>query len=289
VSLPRLLRVVAVACGLLGAAGAAAQPVNAGPYVPTPWVILEEMLKLAAVRPDDVVFDLGSGDGRLPIEAVRRYGARAGVGVEIDEKLVALATENAAQAGVGDRVRFVRGDLFQTDLSTATLVTVYLLPNTVTQLVPKMLAEMKPGARIVAHDYPLVPWRHDRSASFEFEEKVAISGSARTVLYLYTVPARVAGAWTVSLPAGSGPRTVRLDLRQDAGAVSGNATVAGRSRPLSAFIVQGESVEITIPGLGRAGAPLVLEGRVAGDTMQGTVHQDAGAPLRWTARREPAA
>lgn len=274
---PALLALAVAALAAAGIAPAAHAQVDAGPYVPTPAVIVEEMLRLGAVRPGDVVMDLGSGDGRIPIEAVRRHGARAGIGVDIDAKLVRLATENAAAAGVGDRVRFLQGDLFAADLAEAGLVTVYLLPHVVTRLVPKMLAEMPAGARVVAHDYPLAPWRHDRVVSFELEEKVAISGSARTVLYLYTVPARVAGEWRVEPPRGTpgGPFELAIDQRVER--TTAAATAGGRTWPIEDFAVHGEVVSFTLRGA--HGAPRLLEGRVRGDRIEGH------APAPWRAER----
>ena len=134
---------------------------NAGPYVPTPKAIVDEMLQLADVRAGDFLVDLGCGDGRIVITAAQRFGAR-GFGVDIDPQLVKLASDSAAKAGVAERVRFVQRDLFQTGLEEATVLTLYLMPGIVAQLVPKILAEMKAGARVVSHDYPLVPWKSDR-------------------------------------------------------------------------------------------------------------------------------
>ena len=178
-----------VALSLFATATAALAQVNAGPYVPTPMVILDEMLKVAQVKQGEYLIDLGSGDGRLVIEAARRYGAQ-GHGIDIEENLVQLATDNARAAGVSDRVRFIAGDLFQADLSKADIITVYLLPSIMDRLVPKLLKELKPGARIVSHDYPLVGMQFDQALNFNFEEKREISGTTTTVIYHYTVPKR---------------------------------------------------------------------------------------------------
>lgn len=189
-----------VACGVLLFCAAwrlAAQDTTnenlAGPYVPTPQVIVDEMLKLADIRPGDVVYDLGSGDGRLVITAAKRYGAR-GVGVELLPELVELARRNAAAEGIADRVKFVQGDLFEADIREASVVTLYLLPRFVTRLVPKLRAELRPGTRIVSHDYPLAPWPPDKQISMDVPEKEMISGTAWTHLFYYIVPARVGGA-----------------------------------------------------------------------------------------------
>ena len=179
-------RCMAVAWGLSAAvpAGALKTPSTdniAGPYVPTPWVIVDEMLKLAEIRPSDVVYDLGSGDGRLVIMSAKRYGAR-GVGVELDSQLVETASIGAKDEGVADRVKFVQGDLFEADIREASVVMLYLLPGFVTRLVPKLRADLRPGTRIVSHDYPLVPWRPDKELSMDVPEKEMISGTAWTKL-----------------------------------------------------------------------------------------------------------
>ena len=184
----RALRLAAVL--LLGAyASAPTAQLNAGPYVPTPWPILDEMLKLAAPKKGEYLIDLGSGDGRLVIASAKRFGT-TGHGIDIQENLVKLATETAKKEGVGNRVHFVAGDLFQADLSKADIITVYLLPSIMDKLVPKLIKELKPGTRIVSHDYALEGMQHDKVLEFNFKEKLEISGTTRTVLYHYTVPKR---------------------------------------------------------------------------------------------------
>ena len=142
------------------------------------------MLRMAEVRPEDTVYDLGSGDGRLVIEAALRYGAR-GVGVEREAKLVELARDRARRAGVADRVRFTQDDLFNTDMRGATVVTLYLLPRMMEQLQPKLRAELPPGARIVSHDYPLPSWPLERSVTLDVEEKGFTHGHTRADIFLY--------------------------------------------------------------------------------------------------------
>jgi precorrin-6B methylase 2 len=151
---------VSVALSLI-AIGATAQLDTSSPFVTTPPMVVERMLALAGVTAKDYVVDLGSGDGRIPIAAAKGYGARA-MGVEYDPKLVKLSRQNASAQGVTDRVTFVEGDLFAVDLSGATVVTVYLLPDVNRKLRDKLLAELKPGARLVAHDFDMESWRPDR-------------------------------------------------------------------------------------------------------------------------------
>jgi SAM-dependent methyltransferase len=147
----RLVRLIAL---LLVSAAGCLSPGADVPYVQTPTDVVTEMLKLAAVKADDVVYDLGSGDGRIVIAAARDFGAR-GVGIEIDPSLVALSAESARRAGVGDRVTFRSDDFFETDLSDATVVTLYLSRSINQRLRPKLLRELRPGARIVSHNFDM--------------------------------------------------------------------------------------------------------------------------------------
>ena len=157
------------------------------PYVPTRLEIVREMLAMASVRSDDVVYDLGSGDGRIVITAAREHGAR-GVGYEIDPALVRRAEANARRAGVADRVRFVLGDIFDADLRDATVVTLYLLPEINLKLKPKLLAELRPGTRLVSHNYDMgADWLPEKSRRLSFD------GTDHTV-YFWRVPARTGPA-----------------------------------------------------------------------------------------------
>jgi len=143
-------------------------------YVPTPQPVVEKMLEMARVTDSDIVYDLGSGDGRIPITAAKKHGARA-LGIDIDPKRVDEANRNAKRAGVTDKVSFVRGDLFQTDLSEATVITLYLLPNLNLKLKP-VLQQLKPGTRIVSHNFSMGDWPPDQT--------VRVGSS---VVYLWTV------------------------------------------------------------------------------------------------------
>ncbi len=149
-------------------------------YVPTPPDIVAAMLRGARVGPGDVVYDLGSGDGRIVIAAARDFGARA-VGVELDAKLVQDSREAAYKAGVGDRVTFVWKDIFDVDLSLATVVTIYLFPEVNARLVPKLRHELRPGARIVSHQFPLGDWKPDRWIQLE-------SNVRKHTLLFWTMP-----------------------------------------------------------------------------------------------------
>jgi len=128
------------------------------PFVPTPEEVVAEMIKLAKVTKNDVIYDLGSGDGRIVIAAVKQTGAR-GVGVDIDPRRIEEANENAIKAGVADRVKFVQQDLFKADIKPATVVTLYLLPDINLRLLPKLLSELRPGARIISHNFHMGDWK----------------------------------------------------------------------------------------------------------------------------------
>jgi len=181
----------AALCIALAASSAAAQsrvprPLPPAPdviYVPTPMETVRAMLQLAQVQPGDVLYDLGSGDGRIPIEAARLYGVR-GVGVEISPRLVQEAQANAREAGVSDLVSFRRGDLFRGDYREASVVTLYLLPELNARLMPKLLRELPPGARIVSHAFLMGDWEPER-------ELIMADGQP---IYLWRVPGPTDGA-----------------------------------------------------------------------------------------------
>jgi protein-L-isoaspartate O-methyltransferase len=150
------------------------------PYVPTPEAVVDRMLQIAKVNSNDVVYDLGSGDGRIPITAVREYNARRAVGVDINPERVREANQNAQQANVTDRVEFRQQDLFETDLRNASVVTLYLLPEVNLRLRPKLLNELKPGTRIVSHAFDMGDWKPDRVETVDGRN-----------IYFWTVPENV--------------------------------------------------------------------------------------------------
>ena len=145
-------------------------------FVPTPQEVVDAMLKMAKVGPNDVIYDLGSGDGRIPITAAKTYKAR-GVGIDIDPQRIREATENLKTAGVGDRVRFLNQDLFTTDISEATVVTLYLLPSLNLKVLPKLNKELKPGTRVVSHAFDMGEIKPEQTANV----------NGRTI-YMWTVP-----------------------------------------------------------------------------------------------------
>ncbi len=237
---------------------------DAGPYVPSPEAAVAAMLRYAQVGPDDYLIDLGSGDGRIVLTAAKRFGAR-GLGVEIKESLVRKANEEARKEGLSDRVKFVKQDLFKTDISKATVLTMYLLPDTVNMLRPKLLKELKPGTRVVSHDYPLTGWLPEDYQTFDLPEKVAISGVQTTIVWLYVIPAKVAGRWQAQMPAAVA-KTAVLDLKQQLTRVSGSAFIDGKEVPFEELRLRGEDLSFKLAG--RKG---VFTGHVKGSSIQGTV------------------
>ncbi len=207
----------------------AAQAMDEIPFVVTPDNVTLAMLELARVGPQDFVLDLGSGDGRIVILAARRFGAR-GLGVEIVPELVERSRRNAIVAGVADRARFAQQDLFKTDLSVATVITMYLLQDVNLQLRPSLLA-LQPGTRIVSHDWDLGDWRPDRSISVDAPDK-PVGLDKRSRLHLWVVPAQAAGTW-----CGSGAQAnMRLRLAQRYQLFDATLSIGGTTQLLAGRI-----------------------------------------------------
>ena len=259
------------------------------PYVQTPQNVVDAILELADVGPGDRLVDLGSGDGRIVITAAQRFGA-SGLGVEIDPALVAVASRAAQAAGVAERARFVRQDLFETDLSTATVVTMYLLPQVNLALRPRLLATLAPGTRIVSHDWDMGDWEPDRSLTMAAPGK-RVGMVKESTLHLWIVPARVDGDWLLQLPpadgaAGAGrPRRLRLSFAQafQRSRVTLSGEARGEPRGRGSATISGAKLQLDLVLDGRA---LRLVGEADGDRILGTVEDPAGG--RWEARRSDA-
>ena len=186
-TIPRSVTLIAAAMLLVVAVAAAQSPMPDKqpevPYVPTADRVLDQMLDVAKITKQDVVFDLGCGDGRIVIAAAKRFGAR-GVGIDIDPQRIREANDNARAAGVQNQVKFILQDLFEANISSATVVMMYLLPDVNLRLRPKLLAELKPGTRIVSHNYDLGDWRPLRTIEVK---QVETTNSDHTV-YFWVVP-----------------------------------------------------------------------------------------------------
>jgi hypothetical protein len=273
-----MIRALFVAVAFAGTALAAdVEPVkNAGPYVPSPQSVVSDMLRYADVGPEDFLIDLGSGDGRIVLTAAKVFGAR-GFGVEIKDELVKQANEAARREGIADRVRFLKQDLFKTDVSQASVITMYLLPDTVNLLKDKFLQELRPGTRIVSHDYPLTGWIPEKYVQMDLEDKVQISGVTTTLIYLYVVPARVDGKWSAKMPAAVSAKPATLQLRQQLTRVSGSLRLDGKDLPLEELKLRGDRISFRLPG-----RPGQFTGQVKGRSIEGEMVSRRGkAP--WSA------
>ena len=232
------------------------------PYVPTPRRVVEAMLDLAEVGPEDYLIDLGSGDGRIAIMAAQR-GARA-LGVDIDPDRVAEAALAAGVAGVEGRARFRRQDLFDTPLREASVVTMYLLPEVNMRLRPRLLTELRPGTRIVSHNFTLGDWRPDAAREMDASH-----------IYFWIVPAVAAGEWIVEMADGGRPR---LTLEQRFQEVSGSLD----GRTLRDVSLRGRRLRFTVdlPGGART-----FQGLIEDDAIVADPAAPAGAPAGWRATR----
>jgi SAM-dependent methyltransferase len=253
------------------------------PYVPTPEEVVEAMLDMAEVSKDDVLYDLGCGDGRIVITAAKMYGSR-GIGIDIDPQRIKECHENARKAGVESRVQFFQADLFETDFSKASVVTLYLLTEINRRLRPKFLEELNPGTRIVSHDFNMGMWRADKDILIEDEWEVHS-------VYLWIVPANVTGTWTWSMPTGSGNKNFTLNLEQSFQYLNGEAFENKVSLPVTIFGGQiiGNTLSFTVERKqGRSSERLIFEGSVLGHSIVGTVKTEGHeSTRRWEAKRDP--
>ena len=270
--------------GALFAAGAALaqEPkiTEETPYVQSPAVVVETMLEMAGVRATDFVIDLGSGDGRIVIAAAKRYGAR-GFGVDYDPRLVRLAGENARAAGVSGQVTFYEQDIFATDLGAASVITMYLLPEYNLALKPRLLA-LRPGTRIVSHDWGMGDWPADAEKTVPVPDKPVGLRKSSTI-YQWMVPASVEGRWRSSLPPGgwSGGRDVVLQLAQHYQLVSGTARIGARNFPIGRASLRGDLLSFHVFDGRRT---LRFKGQVSGGRIAGRLSIGARS-FRWRALR----
>ncbi len=272
----------------IGACGVARAQEGAGDvvYVPTPQVVVDAMLDMAKVNAKDYIIDLGSGDGRIVITAAKKYGAR-GFGVDLDQVLLKRANETAKREGVAERARFVEENLFETDLSKATVITTYLLPEMNEKLRPKIL-QLKAGTRVVAHDYHMGEWQPDDNETLSVPEKT-VGNPGKSYIYLWYVPANAAGQWQIRAPIGGQTLAIDLDLSQHFQMLIGNARINDRAAQVQGARVRGEDVTFWLTvGSGANAVRHEFNGRLQGDTIDGTLRVHAGKKVdqaAFTARR----
>ncbi len=259
-----------ILCGTLGVAlgfsGVLSQSGLDVPYVPTPMETVERMLEMAEVRSEDTIYDLGCGDGRIVITAAERYNA-TGVGVDLNPTRIEESRRNARNAGVSDRVEFVEGDLFGVDLSPASIVTLYLLPDVNIRLRPKLFRELQPGSRVVSHDFHMGDWEPD------VQDRVG-----RSRVYFWVIPANVSGRWQWSMDENSYEMDIEQRYQQ---AYVTNAT-SGASGDMTEGSVSGKTFAAILQ---TADGPMNLSGTVEGDVITGTAGMEGGSQQSWQAER----
>lgn len=236
-------------------------------WLPTSDALMRAVLDAAQVKPGELVIDLGSGDGRIPIAAARDYGARAR-GIEYNPDLVRLSRENAAKAGVAHKVEFIEGDIFKIDWSAADVLTLYLLPELNLQIREDVLA-MKPGTRVVSNAFAMGDWKADRVLKIE----------GRTA-YFWVVPANLSGVWRVRIPGRAGV-TLTLDQKHQA-ILSATARRGGRTIAVESATVSGPELTLSLVGLGD---DLSVRARLENGVLRGEARTPSGQVFPLTAHR----
>jgi hypothetical protein len=269
------LRKFSLAAGLLAiATGAMAQAVLEYDrpdldviYVPTPHQVVKRMLEIANVGPNDIHYDLGSGDGRIAIASVKDFNAKRSVGIDLDPQRIGESLANLSTSGVSDRVTFKRQNIFETDFSEATVVSLYLL-NTLNMKLRPTLLNMKPGTRIVTQSFTMSDWKADHHEVVPHNE--GGFANSRNV-YLYIVPAKVDGKWALS----AGTQNIALDIKQQFQFFTGTATIGGKDSEIKDGRLNGAKIEFVIDVDGK---PVKYEGTVSGNVIEGA----GAAPWRAT-------
>jgi len=254
------------------------------PYVPTPPEVVDEMLSLAGVKAGDILYDLGCGDGRIVIAAAKRFGIKA-VGIDIDPVRITESNNNAETAGVAGKVRFIQQNLFEADFRDATVVTMYLLTSVNRRLRPKLLAELRPGTRLVSHSFDMGDWRPEQT------RVVKTSSDDERAVYFWVVPANLTGRWEWDIADGPRNRHYTLQTTQQFQAVTASGTAGGRPLTINDVELAGDVIKFRAAAEsdGKTVSSL-YEGKVQGHTIEGTVKpaDNPKAPaVKWKAVRDP--
>lgn len=262
-------------------------------FVPTPQEVVVEMLRMARVTQDDVVYDLGCGDGRIVITAAKMFGAR-GVGVDLDPVRIKESNENAIKAGVTNRVKFFQQDLFEINLSEATVVSLYLLSELNLKLRPKLFRELKPGTRVVSHEFDMDDWKPDNQGTLP-NMKVYYQPTTPSTkdldFYYWVIPADVAGDWEWTVAGSKGGRNYSLRLLQKFQEINGHVNASGRGIPIEDAHLVGNRLGFTVKDtIDGQGVVMRFYGAIDRNTIQGNA-EIQGGPFSgnhpWTARRRP--
>jgi precorrin-6B methylase 2 len=252
------------------------------PYVPTKPEVVAEMLRMANVGKNDILYDLGCGDGRIIITAAQLYGTRE-VGIDIDPDRIKESNENAVKAGVTNLVKFMEQDLFEADFHEATVVSLYLLTSVNLRLRPRLLAQLRPGTRVVSHNYAMDTWKPDNSS-------VVMVNEQTHNVYFWVIPANVSGTWVWTQKSKKNASV--LELEQHFQWPSGQLKVDGAALPLRNISLTGDKIKFMVDKQeGEKIVTLAFEGRVSGNMIDG-IMEIQGEPRQtktaWKATRNPA-
>jgi SAM-dependent methyltransferase len=247
------------------------------PYIATEYPFVDEMLRLLELRSGDVLYDLGCGDGRIVIEAAKRAHIR-GVGIDIDPRRIAQSKANAAAANVSDRVVFLQQDLFESDIREATAVAIFLFPEMNRKLIPTFFRDLKPGTRIVSHNFGIGEWKPDREVS------LGLSSDGFHRILFWVLPANASGAWQGKHKGELWTLRISQKFQRIEGRISLNG---GGPLPISAAALTGDRIRFTFSREGQKQSA-TFEGRIAGNTMEGVMKEAGTAGEVWKATRNPA-
>ena len=276
-------RWLALAWCLMAPALASAQDYGDTPYVQSPQVVVDKMLEMAKVTSKDYLIDLCSGDGRLIITAAKKYGAR-GFGVDLNKSLVTLANRNAAKAGVANKAVFYERDLHETDITKADVLTIYLLPEVNLMVRPRILA-LKPGTRLVSHDYGFGEWPPDVEIVMDAPGKPVGRDQKSKVMY-WVVPAQAAGKWVWGGSGAAAGQFYELQLDQVFQKINGTLGLAARSAKIDNAVLTGEQISFAAT-LAENGTPVRFEfkGKVTKNAIAGEIRRGSEKPEPWNATR----
>ena len=253
------------------------------PYVPTPYEVVNEMLRIAGVSKNDILYDLGCGDGRIVITAAKEIGCH-GIGIDIDPQRIEESKNNAVKSGIRDKVKFLQQDLFEADFSKATVVTLYLLQTINLELRPKILRVLKPGTRIVSHDFSMKEWNPDKSTDVKLERRTHS-------VYFWIVPANVSGSWDWTSPTGPVKDQYVLELNQRFQKIYGTLFVNGSGLSIERGELKGNELQFTV-GRTLEGqiVRMLFRGKVKGNSIEGSIKINADSAtkkIKWKAKRDP--
>jgi SAM-dependent methyltransferase len=276
-----LIVIMAVVCGLNAWRWQGKQPDVI--FVPTPDRVVEEMLRMADIQMDDTIYDLGCGDGRIVIRAAQTMGSR-GVGIDVDPQRIKESVQNAKRAGVEHLVKFIEQDLFQSDLKEATVVTLYLLPMLNLRLRPKLLTDLRPGSRVISHDFGMNEWLPD-------QKTVVVIGERHHWVYSWIVPANIIGQWELFCPELRDGTPITMYLEQVYQHIIGSVLLDDVRKHLRKTKLTGNQLQFELRiHRGRDVLSVVFNGEVQGDVMAGDVTLDRGSRIEkypWRAVRDP--